>query len=97
MEKRSNSYILALELSAYANGSITPAKKMEISVTNHDELFSIIERISEKNLFDEPQQSAELAIGLKLFTEVTLKNRHHPLFEELAPAIATFIKKLKAA
>lgn len=96
MEKRSNRYTLDLALSAYADGSTTPERKLQLSFTNHDELFSIIQLIAEKNIFAEPQQSTEFAIGLKLFTEVMLKNRNHPIFEELAPAIATFMKKLKS-
>jgi hypothetical protein len=34
-------------------------------------------------------------IGLKLFSEVMLKNRNHPLFEEFLPAFGVFMKKLK--
>jgi len=33
---------------------------------------------------------------LKLFSEVMIKNRNHPLFEELLPAFKTFMEKLKA-
>lgn len=35
-------------------------------------------------------------LGLKLFSEVMLKNRKDPLFEEITPAFGAFMKKLKA-
>ncbi len=62
---------------------------------NHDEIFFIMERIQNKNLFQNKQQAAEFAIGLKMFSEVMLKNRSLPLFEEFAPAFRNFMKKLK--
>nr|WP_262147064.1 DUF3861 domain-containing protein [Chryseobacterium foetidum] len=33
---------------------------------------------------------------MKLFTEVLIKNKNHPLFEDLSPAISEFMKKLKS-
>jgi hypothetical protein len=35
-------------------------------------------------------------IGFKMFREVILKNRKHPLFEELNAVFPTFIKNLKS-
>jgi len=96
MEKRTNKYHLTLRLEQYANGDQEPAKQLELEFDNHDELFSIIERIQAKALFPSKDQSAEFAIGLKMFSEVMLKNRHLPLFEELAPAFGSFMKRLKS-
>jgi len=62
---------------------------------NHDEIFKIINIMRAKNLFETENQSVEFAIGLKLFSEVMLKNRKHPLFEDFFPAFGDFMKKLK--
>jgi len=59
---------------------------------NHDDIFAIIERIQRKNLFNDKNQATEFATGLKMFSEVILKNRKHPLFEEISPAFSEFIK-----
>src|SRR3954468_632683 len=96
MEKRANKYHLTLQLVELANGETVPDKQMELTFTNHDELFDIIERIQNKNLFEEKQQATEFALGLKLFSEVMIKNRKHPLFEELNTVFPAFMKKLKS-
>jgi len=96
MEKRSNKYYLTLSLKQYANGETEPAKELGIEFDNHDEIFGIIERIKEKNIFENPEEATQFAIGLKLFSEVKLKNRKHPLFEELNEVFPVFMKKLKS-
>ena len=64
---------------------------------NHDNIFSIIERLQEKDLFNTKNESTEFAIGLKMFSEVMLRNRENPLFSELAPAFKEFMVKLKSS
>lgn len=92
---RANKYRLTLEQLEPAGGEKASREPLRLEFDNHDELFVIIERIRGKNLFDDPHQSDEFAIGLKMFGEVMLKNRDNPLFEELAPAFREFMKKLK--
>lgn len=98
MSKRLNKYHLKLDLVALASGE-TPAeeKSIEINFDNHDEIFKIIEAVKEKDLFEEKGQSVEFAIGLKLFSEVMIKNRNNPLFKDFAPAFRDFMKKLKSS
>lgn len=96
MQKRSNKYYLTLSLKEYANGETEPAKELGIEFDNHDEIFGIIERIKDKNIFENPEEATQFAIGLKLFSEVKLKNRKHPLFEELNEVFPVFMKKLKS-
>lgn len=96
MEKKSNKYHLTLTLKEYSNGETTPSKQLELNFDNHDEIFGIIERLSDKNPFGDPAQAAQFALGLKLFSEIQLKNRNHPLFEELNAIFPAFMKKLKA-
>jgi len=96
MEKKSNKYHLTLQLRQYANGESEPKQELEIDFDNHDEIFGIIERIKAKDLFGDESQAIEFALGLKLFSEVMLKNRKHPLFEELNETFPIFMKKLKS-
>ncbi|ONF95198.1 DUF3861 domain-containing protein [Sphingomonas jeddahensis] len=71
------------------------AAPLVFETANHDELFSIVERIRAKAIVPD-DEAASFAIGLKLFTETMLHHRNHPLFANLAPHIGTFMKKLKA-
>jgi hypothetical protein len=95
MKKKTNKYHLTLQLEQYANGEKEPQKQLELNFDNHDEIFEIIERIQSKNLFPK-EQATEFALGLKMFSEVMIKNRQHPLFEELTPAFGSFMKRLKS-
>ncbi|QNF32860.1 DUF3861 domain-containing protein [Adhaeribacter swui] len=96
MEKKTYKYHLVLTLQQYANGQTEPPKALALNFDNHDEIFGIIERLREKDPFNNPAQAAEFALGLKLFSEVMLKNRDHALFEELRPAFGNFMKRLKS-
>jgi Domain of Unknown Function with PDB structure (DUF3861) len=96
MEKRSNKYYLTLSLKEYANGETEPAKELGIQFDNHDEIFGIIEKIKDKNIFEDPNEATQFALGLKLFSEVKLKNRKNPLFDELNEVFPVFMKKLKS-
>lgn len=95
MEKRSNLYQLDLKEISLKDGS-KGTKNLSFEFDNHDDLFNIFELIKSKNIFDDENTATEFALGLKLFTEVMLKNKQHPLFEELRPAIMEFMKKLKS-
>lgn len=46
-------------------------------------------------MFDDKEQDIEFALGIKLFSEVMLRFKEHPLFEELRPAFGQFMRKLK--
>ncbi|WP_286915274.1 DUF3861 domain-containing protein [Flavobacterium sp. UBA4197] len=97
MEKKTNTYRLKLEYLSDIKGENPEKEPLEFTFHNHDDIFSIVEILTEKALFENPGDTAEFALGLKLFTEVMLRNRKQPLFEELSPAIAAFMKKLKAS
>ncbi|QSB28957.1 DUF3861 domain-containing protein [Flavobacterium sp. CLA17] len=96
MEKRANKYHLTLKSTQYANGETEPLKELELDFDNHDEIFEIIERIKNKNLFDDPAEATQFALGLKLFSEIKLKHRKNPLFTELNEVFPIFMKKLKS-
>lgn len=62
---------------------------------NHDDIFAIIDRLDQARLLPEGE-TAEFALGLKLFSEVVLRHRREPLFAEMSAAMGTFMKHLKA-
>lgn len=96
MEKKTNSYKLTLTSLLYADGQSEPARQLVVEFTNHDEIFGIVDRLQTTDPFGDSSQATEFAIGLKLFSEVMLKNRNNPLFEELLPAFSSFMKRLKS-
>ncbi|MBE9462919.1 DUF3861 domain-containing protein [Dyadobacter subterraneus] len=97
MEKRTNRYRLNLKYLSSAKDDAVLPEPVEIEFENHDNIFAIIETLKEKNLFTDENQATEFAIGLKLFSEVMIKNKNMPLFEEFFPAFGAFMKKLKSS
>jgi len=72
MEKRANKYHLALTQLQTAKGEEDPKKHLEFDFENHDEVFQIVERLTEKDPFNDKRQATEFAVGLKLFSEAFL-------------------------
>lgn len=96
MEKKEFIYKLKLEGLTDAKGLPLNENPIEFSFGNHDNLFRIIELSKQKNLFETETESIQFTLGLKLLTEIMLKNKSNSLFEELTPAIGGFMKKLKS-
>lgn len=97
MSKKTNKYRLTLEQVSLVEEDATLQSPMCLEIENHDEIFRIVEKVKQKNLFADKSQSTQFAIGLKMFSEVMLTNRAHPLFEEFFPAMGAFMKKLKSS
>jgi len=95
MEKKGYKYKLTIEAISNPQGEPINKAPIEHVFLNHDDLYKIIEMAKSKNLFENQDHSIEFALGLKLFSEVMLKNRNNHLFEEFAPAFGNFMKKLK--
>jgi len=95
MKKNYNKYRITLE-HLHSPKDLGLEETIDFEFENHDEVFSIIERISQNNPFEKESQATEFAVGLKLFSEVMLKNKENRLFEEFLPAFGAFMKKLKA-
>jgi len=74
------------------DGMLRPPLSFE--AVNHDDVLGIAERMSAGGRYA-ADESAALAIGLKLFTEVMLTHRDDPLFADLRPAMHAFISRLK--
>lgn len=69
---------------------------LNFDVTNHDELLGIVDKIRARGVVP-AAEAAEFAIGLKLFGEVLLRHGREPLFADLAPHFAEFMKRLKSS
>lgn len=87
-------YRITLEHLEDNKGNPVQKTPLSFEVKNHDDLYSIVEKITAKNLFSE-SESAAFAIGLKLFREVMLGNRGVELFKNLDPHMSEFMKALK--
>jgi hypothetical protein len=96
MENKHNRYRITLE-HLHSPKDLALNETIDFEFENHDEIFSIIEKIRANNPFDNEKQATEFALGLKLFSEVMIKNKENPLFEELMPAFISFMKKLKTS
>ena len=92
--KRNNRYKIQLSEVALKSEQ-PPTQSVEFEFENHDDVFNIIRRLQDRNLFENPTESIEFALGLKLFSEVLLRNREAELFKDLRPHFADFMKKLK--
>ncbi|WP_341227196.1 DUF3861 domain-containing protein [uncultured Arcticibacterium sp.] len=93
-EKRNNIYELHLKELQLKDGS-EPSKAIAFDFQNHDNIFELLERFKNRELFENKNDNIEFMVGLKLFSEVILKNKKHPIFEEFAPAFGQLMKKLK--
>jgi hypothetical protein len=87
-------YRLNLEYLADAKGNPESRPPLQVTFSNHDDLYEIVDRIKAKGLF-EPDEAASFAIGLKMFREVMLHHRGSEVFRELEPHMGAFMKSLK--
>ena len=72
----------------------TYTERLEFYAGNHDDIFEIVERLKKADFFDD-ETTKYFGVGLKLFSEVMLENRDHPLFQEFLPQFGQFMKNLK--
>ncbi len=88
-------YRITVEHLVDAHDSLLPNRQpLQFEVGNHDNIFAIVDRVRERVDFD-LASAAALAVGLKLFSEVMLENREHPLFQVFAPHFRDFMTTLK--
>lgn len=92
---KQHQYHVTLQHLKDAQGQVSNySERLEFYTGNHDDIFEIVERLKKVALFDD-QTTKSFAVGLKLFSEVMLENRDHPLFEEFLPQFGQFMKHLK--
>ena len=93
-EKKNNRYKILLQEIELKDGT-QPEKSIEFEFENHDNILSLIEITKDSDRFENKSDNTEFIVGLKLFSEVMLRNRSNPLFEDFAPSFKAFMNKLK--
>ncbi|HEX8270211.1 MAG TPA: DUF3861 domain-containing protein [Flavobacterium sp.] len=93
-EKKNNRYKILLQEIELKDGTQT-GKSIEFEFENHDNLFSLIEMTKDSDRFKNKTDNTEFIVGLKLFSEVVIKNRNNSLFVDFVPSFKEFMKKLK--
>lgn len=93
--KKQHHFRITVEGLGPAPGPSDPSHpRVQFDVANHDDVLAIIDRLRQRSDFD-ADTAAALGLGLKLFGEVMLHHRQHPLFAELTPHFGEFMRRLK--
>ena len=91
---KGNLYKFTIEHLEDSKGNNIEANPLVFETKNHDDIFKIVEKMKGKMQLDD-QDTKALVIGLKLFSEVMLKNKDSKPFKELLPHFKDFMKELK--
>lgn len=91
--KRNNKYKLSLQEIELKDGT-QQDKSVTFEFENHDNILDIIDRVQNSKLFSEAD-TKQFVVGLKLFSEVMMKNKHNPVFADIIPVFGQFMKKFK--
>jgi hypothetical protein len=92
---KKNLYRVTVE-SVNADGVPLETKPCVFTARSHDDLHVIVGRACARGILDTDDDSAAMAVGLKLLGEIALEHRNEPLFQEIYPQLGAFIQKLKA-
>jgi hypothetical protein len=87
-------YRITVEHLEDPKGNPVAQQPLSFEVKNHDDLFTIVEKVKAKGLF-EAHEAESFAIGLKLFREVMLNHRDSEVFANLNPHFSEFMKEFK--
>jgi hypothetical protein len=87
-------YKVTVEALTGAKGEPVEGRSLCFEAANHDDILGIVDRLRARLPFDE-STIASLGVGLKLFSGVTLAQRHDPMFAMIQPALGEFIRGLK--
>jgi hypothetical protein len=91
---KGNLYKFTIEHLEDSKGNSIETNPLVFETKNHDDIFKIVEKMEGKMQLDD-QDTKALVIGLKLFSEVMLKNKDTEPFKELLPHFKDFMKELK--
>jgi hypothetical protein len=72
----------------------TENKALNFEIANHDNLFKLLALIQGKLNLTPPEEQAFL-LGLKMFSEILIKNRHDPLFRQMKQPMGEIMALLK--
>ncbi len=93
---KSHNYKITCEYIADDAGNSPNAEPLSFEIALHENIFEIIQKISEKE--EMPTQDAPaFGLGLKLFGEVVRKNQDIALLNSLQPHLIEIMKIIKKA
>ncbi|GKX53571.1 DUF3861 domain-containing protein [Budvicia aquatica] len=89
-------YRITVEGLSDKKGEPLDLSPVSFEVENHDEILSLIEKMKARDdLGFDTNTATSFTVGLKLFSEVMMENRKHPLFEPLRHSFRDFMMLLK--
>ena len=92
---KQHQYRITVEHLADAKGNpSTYEEPLVFETGNHDDILRIVGLMKSRDDLT-AEQATSFAVGLKLFSEVMLENKGHPLFADFQPHFLDFMKKLK--
>jgi len=87
-------YKVTVEPRSDENTALPSGAALTFEVDNHDDILAIVKKLESRPDFTESDARA-FGVGLKLFSEVMLKNKSLPLFSGFLPHFVDFMKELK--
>lgn len=67
----------------------------EFNAPNHDDLFTVLDKVRQKQPEIEQEILYRFVVGLKMMNEVVLENRKHEFFAQFSPSIREIMMILK--
>lgn len=89
-------YRVTLEQLTDANGVPGDGEPLKFEVGSHDDIMSIVARVSSRGDFSSQAEAAAFGVGLKLFGGAILANKDDPLLSSFLPQLYQFVKEFKA-
>lgn len=88
-------YVVSLNL-LHGRDGLPPREAAGLSFqhVNHDDVLAIVERVRGSSGLG-PDAAAAVAVGLKLLSEVMIREKDNSLFDPLRGPVRAFILKLK--
>lgn len=91
-----SNYKYSVNLHALNEDPVVNTQALSFTISNHDDLFQKLQLVEGKlNISDDETKS--FMIGLKMFSEIILKNyRSNPLFDQMFDPMKSVMKLLKS-
>lgn len=87
-------YRVTVEALSDVNAADGQNAVLTFETDNHDDIFAVLKKLEGRE--DLPREDLPaFGVGLKLFSEVMLKNKQLPLFADFLPHFVDFMKRLK--
>ncbi|OOS05480.1 protein of unknown function [Moraxella cuniculi DSM 21768] len=92
---KKHQYRITVDYLADNSGNLVEVLPLVFEAPNHDNLFELLEKVKQTHPDISEQDLSRFLIGLKLFGEVILENRHNPFFARFSPMMKEIMMTLK--